>query len=174
MLLAIAQAAASAHDPFRNDLVFFFLTAEELGLIGSDYLVSNSPIALERFRAVINLDAGAPPAPPWSWRIAGGDQSVLGTLAVDVALSRGWSATTSPAVPNSDYYPFWRSGVPAIFLVPGVETFEGLTADSSAALRARWDRYHQPGDEWQPDFPLSGLQRYAEYALLIARRVDAS
>src|SRR5206468_10143209 len=113
----------------------------------------------------INLDAGAPPGRPWSWRIAVAERGApLTRLAQDVAADRGWSVTTSPATPNSDYYPFARSGVPAIFIIPGTAPYQGLSADSSQALRRRWDHYHEPADEWSPDFPFAGLGRYAEFA----------
>jgi Zn-dependent M28 family amino/carboxypeptidase len=124
---------------------------------------------LSRIKGVINLDAGAPPGRPWSWRIAGGDRQPLGHLAQDVAADHGWSATTSPATPNSDYYPFVRVGVQAVFIVPGPGPYQGLSVDSSQALRRRWDRYHDPADEWAPDFPFAGLGRYAEYAYYIGR-----
>jgi len=173
MLLAIAQAMAHGPaEPMRHSVIFFFPTAEERGLLGSDYYVARPPWPLTRTVGVINLDAGAPPAPPTSWRIAGGDRSPLGTLAVDVAMAHGWSATTSPATPNSDYYPFVRSGVPAVFIIPGPGPYEGLTSDSSVTLQRAWNRYHQAGDGWAPDFPFRGLQRYAEYAYLVARALD--
>ena len=89
-----------------------------------------------------------------------------------MAAAHGWSATTSPATANSDYFPFARRGVPAIFIIPGPAPYEGLSADSSQALRHRWDRYHQPGDAFYEDFPFVGLQRYAEYAYRIALAVD--
>lgn len=173
MLLAIARAIRqSPTHAFRHSVLFLFFTGEERGLLGSDYFVARPSYPLERIRAVINLDAGAPPAPPWAWRIAGGDGNPLGDLAILVAEASGWSATTSPATANSDYFPFTRRGVPAIFLVPGSAPYEGLTADSSRALRRRWDRYHQPGDAFSDDFPFAGLRRYAEYAYRIAEAVD--
>lgn len=173
MLLAIARAMARGSDePMRHSVIFLFPTAEERGLLGSDYYVARPLWPLARTAGVINLDAGAPPAPPTSWRLAGGDGSRLGGLAMDVALARGWSAITSPATPNSDYYPFARSGVPAIFIVPGPAPYEGLSSDSSVALRRAWDHYHQAGDAWASDFPFRGLQRYAEYAYLVARALD--
>ena len=173
MLLAIARAfGPRPGPPPRHSILFLFFTGEEQGLLGSDYYVARPPWPTERIAAVINLDAGAPPARPWSWRIAGGDRSALGRLAQDVAADHGWSATTSPATPNSDYYPFVRTGVPAIFIVPGSGPYQGLSVDSSQALRRRWDRYHQPGDEWFPDFPYAGVGRYAEFAYFIGRAVD--
>ena len=172
MLLAIADAVAARQDPLRHSLLLVFPTGEEKGLLGSDYFVARPPWPLDRLLGVINIDAGAPPAPPRSWRIAGGDSSALGALARDVAAVQGWSATTSAATPNSDYFPFWRRGVPAIFIIPGSGPYEGLSADSSQALRDRWDRYHQPGDEWFEDFPFAGVGRYAEFALRVADALD--
>lgn len=168
MLLAVGAALPTP----RHTVILAFFSAEEKGLLGSDYLVARSPWPLTRMLAVINLDAGAPPAPHWNWRLAGGDSSPLGDLARDVASRQGWTATTSAARANSDYYPFWREGVPSIFIVPGTGPYEGLTADSSDALRARWDRYHHLEDEWAADFPFAGLGRYAEYALRVAAELD--
>ena len=124
-------------------------------------------VPLERTVAVINLDAGAARAAP-GWRVAGGDASTLGEVARRVAAARGWQVTPSPARPNSDHWPFLRRGVPAIFLIPG-QAWDGVDGAEREALQRRWDRYHQPGDEWTPDFPFGGLARYAELALAIGR-----
>ena len=173
MLLAIGKAIREGpRGALRHSVLFLFFTGEERGLLGSDYFVAHPFYPLERIRAVINLDAGAPPARPWTWRLAGGTNNPLGTLATDVAAAQGWSATTSPATANSDYFPFARRDVPAIFIVPGPAPYEGLSVDSSQALRHRWDRYHQPSDAFYEDFPFIGLQRYAEYAYRIALAVD--
>ncbi|MFQ5702839.1 MAG: M28 family peptidase [Gemmatimonadales bacterium] len=173
MLLAIAKAMVSdtAH-PMRHSALFLFFTGEERGLLGSDYYASHPAWALAKTRAVINLDAGAPAGIPTSWRLAGVDTAGIGTVALQIGSERGWQITTSPARANSDYYPFVREGVEALFLVPGPGHYEGLSTDSSNALRKRWDSYHRPGDEWHGDFPFLGLERYAEYAYLIGRAID--
>jgi hypothetical protein len=172
MLLAISDAMNRSRRARSRPVLFLFFVGEESGLLGSDSYVADPSWPLERMDAVINLDAGAPPARPWRWRIAGGESSPLGLVAVDVAMEQGWSATTSAPRANSDYFPFWREGVPAIFLVPGDGPYEGLSVDRSNALRKKWDRYHQPGDEWAEDFPFEGLGRYADYALRVARALD--
>jgi hypothetical protein len=163
MLLSIAKAMQSEPRPGRS-VLFLFFTGEERGLLGSDYYAAHPLFPPARTAAGINLDAGAPPAPGVSWRIAGGGLSTLGSVAIDVARRSGWEAQVAPASPNSDYFPLLRIGVPAVFLVPGPGAFEGMTTEASNALRRRWDHYHQPGDHWFPDFPFSGLVRYAEYA----------
>jgi hypothetical protein len=172
MLLSIADAFTRSATPLSHSVLFLFFTGEERGLLGSDYYVAHPAWPLARTRAVVNLDAGAPPAPPVSWRLAGVDSTGLGGMAVRVATSQGWKATTSPPSANSDYFPFYREGVPAVFIIPGPGAYEGISADSSRSLRSRWDHYHQAGDEWFPDFPFSGLVRYAQYALLIVKGID--
>jgi len=164
MLLAIAEALRDA--PPARSVLFLFFTGEEKGLLGSSYYASAPLVSLERTAAVINLDAGAPPAPPTSWRLAGGSASTLGDLAARVAAENGWTARPSDASPNSDHWPFLSRGVPAVFLIPG-QDWEGMGKEEREALHLRWDRYHQPGDEWAPDFPFQGLRRYAELALRI-------
>lgn len=165
MLLAVARALVA--EPPPRSVLFLFLTAEERGLLGSTYYAT-SPIApLETIRALINLDAGAPPAPPRNWRIAG-DSTKIGPLIRDVAAARGWDVLFSPATPNSDYWPFARRGVPAVFLVPGDE-WEGTSAERRTELRKRWDHYHAASDHWSEDFPFSGLARYATFALELGR-----
>lgn len=168
MLLAIAEALS--HQPPARSVLFLFFTGEERGLLGSSFYATSPLIPLERTAAVINLDAGAPPAPPRAWRLAGGTDSSLGRIAADVAAERGWEATPSEARPNSDHWPFLRRGVPAVFIIPGRE-WEGVDRAEQERLQRRWDRYHHPADHWAPDFPFSGLRRYAEFALALGRRV---
>lgn len=172
MLLAIAQALrADPAGPPRHSVLFLFFTGEERGLLGSDYYVARPVWPLARTAAVVNLDAGAPPHPPAVWRLAGAE-SRASRAAARVARARGWEVTMSPARANSDYYPFARLGVPAVFVIPGAGPFEGLSADSSNALRRRWDRYHRPDDAYAEDFPFAGLARYAAYAYLMVRALD--
>jgi hypothetical protein len=163
MLLAIAEALR--HAPPPHSTVFIFLAGEERGLLGASWLASAPPFPLDQIDVLINLDAGAPPAPPVSWRLAADSTAAaLVRSATHVAAGHGWSITTSPATPNSDYWPFARRGVPAVFVIPGPE-WENTSPDEQAALRRRWDRYHEPGDHWHPDFPFAGLGRYAQFAL---------
>ncbi len=175
MLLALA-ASLTESDAVRprHSVLLLFPTGEERGLLGSDYYVADPLWPLDRTLAVLNLDAGAPPARSVSWRLAGVDSSGLGAAAIRVAAAHGWKVATSPARANSDYFPFHREGVPALFVIPGPAPYEGLSPDSSAALRSRWDRYHQASDHWDPLFPFEGLKRYAEFASLILGEVDAT
>ena len=173
MLLAVARAMAAGPRPDRS-VLFLFFTGEERGLLGSDYFAAHPLVAPDRIAAAINLDAGAPPGRNASWMVAGGDRSTLGALAVEVAQRAGWKATSVGVSPNSDYFPLLRIGVPAVFLIPGSEAFEGLSADSSQSLRRHWGAYHDPADEWDVKFPFAGPARYAEYAYLLGMAAAAA
>lgn len=164
MLLAIAEAMHRA--PPARSIVFLFTIGEEKGLLGSSYFAAFPTLPLGRFRAVINLDGGAPPRPPVTWRVAGGLESELGESAREVAAGHGWAVQLTGPRANSDHWPFHARGVPSIFLIPG-EEWEGTTVAGRDSLRSRFDHYHRPGDEWRADFPFAGLQRYAALALEI-------
>lgn len=172
MLLAIAKAMVEGPRPERS-VLFLWPTGEERGLLGSDYFAARPLVPADRMVAEINLDAGAPPAPPVKWQIAGGNASTLGQLAVDVARAAGWNAQVAGASPNSDYFPLLRIGVPAVFLVPDAP-YEGLTMEASQALGRRWDHYHQAADEWHADFPFSGLVRYADFGYRVGMAAAAA
>ena len=162
MLLAIARALRD--QPPERSVLFAFFGAEERGLLGSSYFAAHPTLPLDDVVAAINLDAGAPPAPPLTWRVAGGTVSTLGETARAVAASHGWSAQLGDPAPNSDHWGLLTRGVPAIFLIPGTE-WEGVEGEARERLRDRWEHYHQASDEWHPDFPFAGLERYARYAL---------
>lgn len=162
MLLAIAEALVRA--PPAHTTLFLFFTGEEHGLLGSAEWVTRPSLPLPRIAALINLDGGAPPRPPLSWRIAGGAGTALGETARHVAARHGWTADLTSSSPNSDHWPFQRRGVPAIFIIPG-NVWEATSEAERIALRARWDRYHQPGDGYAPEYPFAGIARYATFAL---------
>lgn len=156
-----------------HSLLLFFSTGEEHGLLGSDYFVTHPLWPLERIAGVVNLDANAPAARPRSWRIAGLEGSALVELVRQEARREGWDATLAPPSPGSDYFPFLRHGVPAVFFVPGDGPYEGLSVTASDSLRsALWGRYHMPDDAWDERFPFEGLQRYADFAAEVIRRLD--
>ena len=164
MLLAIAQSAAPF--PPSRPVIFLFTAAEEVGLLGSIHFVETHASLVERAHALVNLDAGAPPAPATRWRLAGATRSAAGPVAAAVVEAHGWSHRSDGGSPNSDHWPFMMRGVPSIFLIPD-GGFDGLTDAEAALLVERWDRYHRAEDEWSPNFPFAGLERYASLARAI-------
>lgn len=173
MTLAVADAL-SRGEPLDYSVLFFFSAGEERGLLGSDYFVEHPVWPLDRLLGMINLDAGAPPAPPISWELAANNSGRLIEAARSVSAERGWRSRVTHPRPNSDYYPFFRVGVPALFPIPGPGPYQGLSAEMSDSLRQRWDHYHEPSDEWSPEFPWSGLVRYADFARAVILKLSQS
>jgi hypothetical protein len=176
MALAIGEWAVKARaagQGLRHTLVLLFPTGEEQGLLGSDWFTAHPLWPLERITAVVNLDANAPPGRPTAWRIAGDDEGALVRLVADEAERQGWASTIAPPAPGSDYYPFLRRGIPAVFFVPSDGPYEGLSMTATDSLRsAMWTRYHQPSDGYDETFPFEGLARYAGFARDVVRRID--
>lgn len=166
MLLEIARSLSE--DPPARSVAFLFVTAEEQGLLGSNWFTHRPPLPLEQVRAVVNLDGGAPPAPPDEWGLVGADASEAGRVARRVIEAHGWSVDAVAFGPQSDHWPFHLSGVPALMLFPG-SSLEGMSEEQASTLTERWLRPHTPEDEWSPDYPFSGIRRYAELGLEIGR-----
>lgn len=166
MSLAIAGAIRDA--PPERSMLFLYFTGEERGLLGSTYYVARPAVPLSQTVGVVNLDAGAPPATSVQWRIAGGTVSTLGTLADSLVRARGWASTLSDPSPNADYWPFLVHGVPAIFPIPE-KNWQGVSPEQKQLLLDRFEHYHEPADEWQPDFPFGGLLDYATLVEQIVR-----
>lgn len=162
MLLDIARAMAE--DRPERSVAFVFFGAEEVGLLGSTAFAQAPPVPLEQIVALINLDAGAPPAPPAAWRLAGVTRSGLEVPMRRLVEAHGWRVRADAGSPNSDHWPFARRGVPVAFLIPDGE-WENVSEAEARQLRERWDRYHRLDDEWSAAFPFAGLARYAALAL---------
>lgn len=166
----LAVAAALRETPLARSLIFLFTAAEEEGSLGSRHYAAHPPVPLGRTIAAINLDAGAPLAPPRAWILEGGGGTRLDSAARRVATRHGWTVSAEPARFSSDQWRFHERGVPSTLLVPG-EGWEGLTPEQETQLIQRWWRAHRPDDEWEPAFPWHGLQRYALFAALVAREL---
>jgi hypothetical protein len=170
-VLAVAEALREVR--LERSLVFLLTAAEEEGSLGSAHYVAHPAVPLDRTVAAINLDGGAPLAPPRSWYLEGGGGSSLDSAARRVAAREGWTVNSGPARFSSDQWRFHQRGVASTLLVPG-EGWEGLTPDQETRLIERWWRAHRPDDEWEPGFPWAGLQRYAQLALLLIRDLAGS
>jgi Iap family predicted aminopeptidase len=149
--------------PPRRSVLFLLTGAEEQGSLGSAFFLRARPAGAGRIVAAVNLDAGAPLAPPRSWLAEGAAGTRIAPLVTRAAAACGWSVELAPPLPTSDQWSFARAGVPAFLLVPG-EGWEGVTREEEERLVARWWRAHRPDDEWGPDFPWAGAARYATFA----------
>jgi Zn-dependent M28 family amino/carboxypeptidase len=163
-LIELGRAFAHAPRPQRS-VVFLNVTAEEKGLLGSEYYASKPLYPLAKTAGVLNVDALDPHGPARNFSISGSAKlGLLDSLIVD-AKKYGMSYTPD-AKPEaggffrSDHFSFAKRGVPALSFESGNDWIDGGVAASKAAGKDyNAKRYHQPADEWQASWPFTGLAR---------------
>ena len=163
-LIELGRAFAKAPRPERS-LVFLNVTAEEKGLLGSEYYAAKPLYPLATTVGVINMDALDPHGPSRNFTISG--SAKLGLLDDLIADAKTFGMVYSPDPKpeaghffRSDHFSFAKRGVPAISFGSGNDWVDGGVAAGKAAeddYTAK--RYHQQGDEWQADWPFTGMAR---------------
>ncbi|HEX8445028.1 MAG TPA: M28 family metallopeptidase [Sphingomonas sp.] len=161
-LLELGRAYAKAPRTARS-VVFLAVTAEEKGLLGSEYYAANPVYPLGQTVGVLNMDSMAVTGPAHDFGISG--SAKLGLLdmltAEGTKRNRRFSPEPHPEAGSfyrSDHFPMAKRGVPAISFDGGSDLVEGGAARGEALSRAYvQDRYHQPADEWSPDWNLAGM-----------------
>jgi len=163
-LIELARAFAKAPKPERS-IVFLNVTAEEKGLLGSEYYASKPLYPLGKTVAVINMDALSPNGPARNFAISG--NAKLDLLDQLTATAKRWNLTYSPdprpeagGFFRSDHFSFAKRGVPALSFESGDDWVDGgVAAGKKAAEEYTANHYHQPSDEWQASWSFTGMAR---------------
>jgi len=175
-LLELARAYAN-DAPTKRSVVFLAVTAEEKGLLGSAYYAANPLYPLAQTAGVINMDALTPYGPARDFSISGSAKlDLLDRLVARAALSKvRYAPDPRPEAGSffrSDHFSFAKQGVPAISFRSGIDWIDG----GVAAGKANQDRYiandyHQPSDEWKPEWTFSGMARDLELLYGLGREL---
>lgn len=161
-LIELGRAFAHAPRPERS-VVFLAVTAEEKGLLGSEYYASHPLYPLATTVAVINMDALSPVGRARNFSISG--TARLGLLDDLVAVAKRHDLQFSPdphpeagGFFRSDHFSFAKRGVPALSFESGNDLVAGGKA-AGEALAATYtkEHYHQPSDQWQADWSFAGM-----------------
>jgi Zn-dependent M28 family amino/carboxypeptidase len=163
-LLELARVYAAAPAPQRS-VVFLAVTAEEKGLLGSEYYASNPVYPLAKTAGVINMDALSPMGRAKDFTISGSAKlDLLDRLVTKAKLAKlSYSPDPKPEAGHffrSDHFSFAKRGVPAISFGSG-EHWEqgGVAAGKHEAERYTRENYHQPSDEWHAEWTFEGMAR---------------
>lgn len=154
LMLEVARKLTTQQPQPRRSVVFAAVTAEEKGLLGSEYLAGHWPEGNGRPVANINFDMVLVTAPTRRFTILGVEHSSL-RGPVEVAAARlGLELVPDPrpdrvTFVRSDQYSFIRQGVPALFpkvADPGAAAGSTLVGGISPDVFLR-DHYHRPSDD---------------------------
>ena len=163
-LIEMGRAFAHAPQPERS-VVFLNVTAEEKGLLGSEYYASHPLYPLATTAGVINMDALDPHGPTRNFTISG--NAKLGLLDDLIADAKPFGMVYTPdSHPEagyffrSDHFSFAKRGVPAVSFGSGNDRIDGgVKAGEAAGKEYTAKHYHQPSDEWQASWPFTGMAR---------------
>jgi len=178
--LTMAQALARAGASPGRSVYVVFTTAEESGLLGSEYFAAHPPLPMEKVAANINVDGANYLGATKDIVMLGSDRSSLGPMLEALATARGRvvGRDTHPERGyffRSDHFPLAKAGVPALSLSEPKQ-FDGANA---AALLAKQEAYndkdyHQPSDEYDPSWDFTGAANDARLLTALAWQVAAA
>ena len=160
-VLTIAHAAAEGVKPRRSQL-FVFVTAEEAGLLGSQYFGEHPTVPASKIVAALNMDVVPLNGRVRDLNVMGDNKSSLGPALARLVRAQG--ITLAPdAHPEaghfyrSDHFSFAKVGIPSVS-IGGGDNYVGRPAGWGLQQAEDYTahRYHQPSDEYRRDFDLSG------------------
>ena len=160
LLLELGRAYGKGPKPERT-VMFLAVTAEEKGLLGSEYYADNPLYPLATTVANLNMDGLRPAGLAHDFTTSGDAPQTLqdDLAAVGKAHDRYYAPDPRPEAGSfyrSDHFSFAKRGVPAISFGAGQDLFQGGKAAGKAWGEAYTrDKYHQPADEydgtWNPE-----------------------
>ncbi|WP_347302283.1 M28 family metallopeptidase [Croceibacterium sp. TMG7-5b_MA50] len=161
-LVALAEANRAA-GPAARSQVFLAVTAEESGLLGSEYYGANPVFPLAQTVGGVNMDAIAMAGPARDVTVIGGGKSELDAV-LEQALAASGRRITPDAAPEagyyyrSDHFSLAKRGVPMFYIDGGQDLVNGGTAAGAAWDAAyREKAYHGPKDEYDPNWTWDGV-----------------
>jgi Zn-dependent M28 family amino/carboxypeptidase len=175
----IELAGAFSREPVKpkRSILFLAVTAEEQGLVGSDYYARHPIYPLAKTAAVINMDALNIYGRTRDLTVVGLGNSDLDDYAAAAAREQGRVLRPDPMPENggyfrSDHFPFAKQGVPAINAGGGAD-FIDRPSDEVKKLQAAYtaQHYHKPSDEYRPEWDLSGAVQDLQIYFLMAHRI---
>ena len=176
-VLEIARAFTKVQPQPRRSVLFLMVTAEEQGLLGSQYYSVTPIYALAKTAAVINVDTVNQWGQTKDLTVIGLGASDLDDYARQAAKEQGRTLRPDPEPEKgfyyrSDHFNFAKQGVPALDPDAGVE-FVGKPADYGRQKRDEYTAhdYHAPSDEIKPDWDLAGAAEDSKLLLAVGYRV---
>lgn len=150
-MLALARAAALLPER-RRSMLFLAVTAEESGLLGSQYYAENPTVNKKQLVANVNVDGLNVWGPTKDIEFIGYGKNSLSDLAAKIAAARGREIKPDSQPDRgyfyrSDHFNFARIGVPAAFFKAGKEFFDQPANRKRMKASYTNVHYHQPTDQ---------------------------
>jgi Zn-dependent M28 family amino/carboxypeptidase len=161
----------------KRSILFVMVTAEEQGLLGSQYYAVTPVYPLTKTVANINIDGINQWGRTSDITVIGMGASDLDDYLRDAASEQKRTLRPDPESEKgfyyrSDHFNFAKEGVPALYTDSGVE-FIGKPEGYGKQKRDEYTNrdYHAPSDEIKPDWDLAGALEDAQLLMAVGQRV---
>ena len=173
ILMEIARAFANAAEKPRRSMYFVSVTAEEQGLLGSEYLGKHPPIPAGKISLDLNYDDVRPLGTPEEVEVSGAERTTF-YPAVETMAQAFHFAIRPDARPEaghyyrSDHFSLARVGIPAFSINEGMK-FKGHDEGWGLAQDADYTahHYHQPSDEYHPGMDYTSDAAMARFGVAL-------
>lgn len=176
-LIMLARAFKAMPTPPKRSILFLSVTAEEQGLLGSQYYSVTPIYPLSRTLADINLDEINKWGPTKDLTVVGLGASELDDYARQAAAEQGRTLRPDPepekgSYYRSDHFNFAKQGVPAFNPGVGIDFLGKPAGWGLQQIEAYTSNdYHAPSDEVRPDWNMIGGVEDLKLFLTIGYRV---
>ncbi len=171
IVLEIAHAATALPTKSRRSALFLFVTAEERGLLGSDYFVRHPTVPKASLVADMTLDMPFLFHPLLDIVPYGAQHSSLMAPVTKAAQHLGIAIGEDP-IPEqvlfirSDHFSFVRQGIPSLFIKSGFKTGDPARDGGQINAAYRRDVYHKPNDDMSQPFDFEAGAQHARLNFL--------
>lgn len=176
-IVEIARAFTKLPTPPRRSILFLATTAEEQGLLGSEYYARQPLYPFAKTAAVINIDGLNVYGRTRDLVLVGSGASELDDYVRDAAGEQGRVVRPDPEPEKgfyyrSDHFPFAREGVPALNPEEGTD-FIGKPSEFARRVRDQWTEhdYHKPSDVVKDDWDLKGAREDLKVFMAVGFRI---
>ena len=171
-LLEIARAYSQMTPRPRRSILFLAATAEEAGLLGSDYFAHHPTISNGNLVADINMDGAALLWPMADVIARGAEHSTLDAAVREAAARMNVEVSPDPypgrvLFIRSDQYSFVKQGVPSIFLSMGMKSSNPNIKPEEIRKAYLATRYHKPQDDMNQTFDFESGARFAKCSFFL-------
>jgi Zn-dependent M28 family amino/carboxypeptidase len=173
ILLEIARAYSEAAPKPRRSILFASVTAEEQGLLGSEYLGKHPPVPAGKVSLDLNYDDVPPLGSPEEVEVSGSERTtfypVIEAMAKEFRLTiRPDSRPEAGHYYRSDHFSLARVGIPAFSVNEGTK-YKGHDAAWGLQQAEEYTskHYHQPSDEYHPSMDFTGDAAMARFGFAL-------